>query len=626
MRKSKLDDYEGKNNNGTMDVGLGRIPVSTAEQAATAVQKLKQYASMDLLNDVRSNDISNLADWRNILAFCADDDADAMGHIYNADRIAIQVAADYPVYNIEKIYLDAYKKVSTSQGQRFPDATEALNQRVNKGCLFLTYMGHGGDNGWAHERILKRSDISSWTNRYNFPFLYAGSCSFGVYDKLSSLSPSEDMLFKADGGTIGVISASRSSYGGTNEAFGMQLHNLMLATDSNAAHLTMGEVFATAKNRCGSVNMYIFFGDPSMTLAFPKTQVKTDSVNGSVQITDDTLQALSYVTISGHVCAPDGSLARDFNGYVYPTVYDKATKVTTLLNNSVSTEKTFQLQKNILYKGKISVTNGCFRFGFLLPKDINYDYGFGKISYYAYGNRLDANGYDTVRIGGIKDTAISDNRGPEIRLYLNDETFVSGGVSGSSPTLLAEISDENGVNTAGIGIGHDIVAVLDRDEGNPIVLNDYYECEENSSLSGKIRYLLSDLPEGEHSLSLRAWDVLNNRGEASLVFTVADPKDIALEHVLNYPNPFTTHTQFYFEHNQINTTLEVRIQVFTVSGKLVKTILHTEFAESFRCGPLDWDGRDDFGGRLAKGTYLYKLSVRTADGQKAEKIEKLVLL
>ncbi len=622
----KLDDYEGYNNKGSMDVGIGRLPVSNAEQAATVVQKLRQYASMDLLNDVKSNNVSNLAEWRNMLVFCADDDEDAMGHLFNADRIAIKVAADYPVYNIEKIYMDAYKKVSTSQGQRFPEATEALNQRVNKGCLFMTYMGHGGDNGLAHERFLKRSDISSWTNRYNFHFFYAGSCSFGEYDKLASVSPSEDMLFKADGGAIGVISASRSSYGGTNEAFGMQLLTRALATDSNSAHLTMGEVFAMSKNRCGSVEMYILFGDPSMTLAFPKTKVKTDSVNGSAQLHADTLQALSYVTVSGHVCAPDGSIAQDFNGYVYPTVYDKATTVSTLLNNSSSVEKTFKLQKNILYKGKISVSNGRFRFSFLLPKDINYEYGSGKISYYAYGNKLDANGYDTVTIGGAKDTLISDNHGPEIKLYLNDETFVSGGVTGDSPTLLAEISDENGVNTAGIGIGHDLVAVLDQQEGNPIVLNDYYECEENSSLSGRIRYLLSGLSEGEHCLSLRAWDVLNNRSEATLSFTVMNPKDMVLDHVLNYPNPFTTRTQFYFEHNQINTMLEVRIQVFTVSGKLVKTILHTEFAESFRCGPMEWDGKDDFGGRLAKGTYLYKLSVRTGDGRKAEKIEKLVLL
>ncbi|MBO7624241.1 MAG: hypothetical protein J6S82_02920, partial [Bacteroidales bacterium] len=396
--------------------------------------------------------------------------------------------------------------------------------------------------------------------------------------------------------------------------------------DSNGRHLTMGEVFAQAKNRCGMVEMYILFGDPSMTLSFPKGKVVTDSVNGVSGLLRGTLKALSYVTVSGHVCGSDGQADPQFNGYLYPTIYDKSATVKTLLNNSNSVEREFQLQKNILYKGKISVSNGRFRFGFLLPKDINYEYGFGKISYYAQGERSDANGNDTVLVGGVCDTLIADNSGPEIRLYLNDESFVSGGTVGNRPTLLAEISDDNGVNTAGIGIGHDIVAVLDDDEANRIILNDFYECAENSSLAGTVRYLLPDLTEGEHTLTLRAWDVLNNRSEAAIRFQVADQQEMVLDHVLNYPNPFTTHTSFYFEHNQINTALEVRIQVFTVSGKLVRTLLHTEYAGSFRCGPIEWDGLDDFGGRPAKGTYLYKVSVRTADGKSSERVERLVIL
>ena len=622
----KLDDNEGNNNSGSMDAGVGRIPASTSAQAAIAVRKLKQYADMELLGGTSANAVPNLADWRNILSFCADDDADEMGHLLNADNIARYVTGNFPVYNVEKIYLDAYKKVSTSQGQRFPEATEALNQRVNKGCLWLTYMGHGGDNGWAHERFLKRSDINGWSNRYNLPFFYAGSCSFGAYDRLSSFSPSEEMFFKGDGGAIGVISASRSSYGGTNESFGLYLFRNALWEDSLGNHLTMGEVFANAKNSCGMVQMYIFFGDPSMTLAFPKRKVRTDSVNGFSEVLRDTLQALSYVTVSGHVCGSDGLVDPQFNGYLYPTIYDKSATVKTLLNNSNSVEREFALQKNILYKGKVSVVNGFFRFGFLLPKDINYEFGFGKISYYAQGVRSDANGFDSVLIGGVCDTLISDNSGPEIRLYLNDESFVSGGTVGNRPTLLAEISDDNGVNTAGIGIGHDIVAVMDGDEGNRIILNDYYECAENSSLAGTIRYLLSDLPEGEHTLALRAWDVLNNRSEATIRFNVANQENLVLDHLLNYPNPFTTHTSFYFEHNQVNKALEVRIQVFTVSGKLVRTLLYTEFAESFRCGPIEWDGRDDFGGRTAKGTYLYKIIVRTDDGKSQEQVGKLVIL
>ncbi len=623
----KLDDNEGMGNSGSMDMGIGRVPVSTLSQARTVLEKVKMYASREAVSGV-TNTVSNMADWRNVIAFCADDDADGQGHLHNADRIAQQVSDQYPLYNLDKIYMDAYKKVSTSQGQRYPEATEAINQRVNKGCLIFTYMGHGGDNGWAHERVLRRSDIYSWSNRYALPLFYAGSCGFGEYDKLSSVSPSEDMLFKSDGGAIGVISASRSSYGGSNENFGKSLHRLALQSDSAGRHLTVGEVFSKAKNSCGSVQMYVCFGDPSMTLCYPQLTVRTDSVNGvSFGVSTDTLQALGYVTVSGHVARADGSVASDFNGYVSPVVFDKTATVVTLLNNAISTEKRFQMQKNSLFKGKINVKNGYFRFGFLLPKDLNYDYGYGKISYYACGSGTDAAGYDSVVIGGLSDTLINDENGPEITLYLNDESFANGGISSSSPTLLAHIRDESGINAAGAGIGHDIVAVLDNDESQRILLNDYYECDENSSLSGKVSYLLPELSEGEHTISLRAWDVLNNRGEASISFTVVNNKEISLSHLLNYPNPFTTRTQFYFEHNQLNTDLDIRIQIFTVSGKLVKTITEKVIqANAYRCGPFEWDGRDDFGGRLAKGTYVYKLSVRNSMGKVAEKIEKLVIL
>ncbi len=623
----KLDDYEGNNNTGTLDMGLGRLPFSTAAQARAVLQKLKNYASAESLNQASSNEVSNHADWRNIVAFCADDDADEQLHLYNADHIAQMVSQEYPVYNLDKIYLDAYKKVSTSQGQRYPDATTAINQRVNNGCLMFCYMGHGGDNGWTHERVLKRSDISGWKNRYNLPFFYAGSCSFGEYDKLDATSPSEDMLFKSDGGAVGIVAASRSSYGSANETFGIYFHKFALSEDSAGNHMTMGEAFSRAKNLCGSVQMYIFFGDPSMKLAYPTYQVMTDSINGiSMDVFNDTLHALSYVTISGHVSREDGQMADGFSGYVYPTVYDKASTVTTLLNNANSEEKQFQLQKNTLFKGKVPVTDGHFQFRFLLPKDINYDDGYGKISYYAFGNGMDAKGYDTVCVGGISDTLISDDRGPEIRLYLNGESFVNGGITSPNPILIADLKDENGINAAGTGIGHDIVAILDGDETNRMILNDYYECEENSSTSGKIHYLLHDLPLGEHTLVLRAWDVLNNRGEGSLQFTVTDNQHIRLENLLNYPNPFTTHTRFYFEHNQSNTTMKVVIQIFTVSGRLVKTLTRDEYTGSFRFGPIEWDGTDDSGGRLAQGVYVYRLKVRTSDGKEAEKIEKLVIL
>ena len=620
----KLDDGEGENNFGTMDMGLGRFPVSSKNQAQILVQKNINYGSHSSLTS-GTNYISNFADWRNVITFSADDDADG-DHINNAEAIAIMVFNNYPVINIDKIYLDAYKKISTSQGQRFPDATDAMNQRINKGTLMFSYMGHGGDNGWAHERYLKVSDIHSWKNKYNLPLFFAGSCSFGAYDKTTSASPSEEMLIKSDGGGIAVISATRSSYPGSNQEFGKKLHKYAFEKVNNS-YRTIGQIFSESKNECSSIEMYVLMGDPSLTLAYPKEKICTDSINGqSISLLNDTIKALSFITIKGRVTDKDNKTLNDFNGYVYPTIFDKPSSTTTLLNNSNSVQRTFLLEKNILFKGKATVKNGIFEFSFLVPKDINYEYGFGKISYYAYGNNTDANGFDSLYIGGIKDTIISDNTGPKIKLYLNNTNFVTSGISTPNPTLIALIEDENGVNTVGTGIGHDIIAYIDGEIENSFVLNDFFEYDENTYRSGKISYLLSDIEIGHHTLTLRAWDVLNNMGETTIDFTVVESETLTLDHVLNYPNPFTTHTDFYFEHNQPSNTLTVNIQIFTVSGKLVKTIEYTTTTNSLRCGPISWNGLDDFGDKLAKGVYIYKLRVKTSDNKTAEKIEKLVII
>jgi hypothetical protein len=286
----------------------------------------------------------------------------------------------------------------------------------------------------------------------------------------------------------------------------------------------------------------------------------------------------------------------------------------------------FPLQKSIIFRGKSKVENGYFSFSFMVPKDINYEFGLGKISYYAKSNGTDAKGYDETLIGGMYDTISNDDKGPDISVYFNDTKFVNGGLTSPNPTLYAKISDESGINTTGAGIGHDITAIIDGDMSKSIVLNDYFEYDTNSFTSGSLSYVLGTLNEGNHTLTLRAWDIINNMGEATIDFEVIKEEDLKLKHVLNYPNPFTTSTQFFFEHNRPNTVLQIKIQILTISGKVAKTIIQSQSNTGFRSDPIHWNGLDDFGDKLARGVYIYKLQVMTPDGKSAEKIEKLVIL
>ena len=625
-----LDDGEGEYSHGLVDVSVGRFPVSSASQANLAVQLSTNYTSSRNLVSSTSSQVSNLADWRNVFCFVADD-GDQNEHLNTADACATIVQSGNKTINLEKIYCDAYIQQSNAGGQRYPGVNTAINDRMDRGALFFTYVGHSGKDGWAYERVLEYTDINSWNNTYNQPVMMTLSCDFGWYDR-PNLSPAEACFFNPDGGAAALITTSRVAFGGSNASYALKLFTRIF-TSVNGHKRTLGEMNRQAKNDFGgnsdAISMFFLLGDPSMPLALPQYNVVTDSINGmSVTALNDTLKALSQVVVKGRVVDASGQTLTGFNGNIYTSLFDKKTMVRTLSNDPAESPATeFEVQKSILFKGNNTIKNGRFEVKFMVPKDINYAYGNGKFSYYARGDEADAAGYfDAFVVGGNSGISYDDKEGPQIDVYLNDENFVNQGLTNPDPVLIVKLKDELGINTTGNGVGHDLVAILDGNNEAQIVLNDHFEAVQDSSNQGVVRYQMRELSTGKHVLKIRAWDILNNVSEKELEFEVANDAALTLDHVLNYPNPFTTHTSFYFEHNHPGENLDVLVQIFTISGKLIKTISTNIFSEGTRSTPIDWDGRDDFGDKIGKGTYIYRLKVRTSDGKTAEKIEKVVLL
>ncbi|MFO8129231.1 MAG: type IX secretion system sortase PorU [Bacteroidales bacterium] len=621
-----LDDGEGTMGGAQLiDIGIGRFPVTNVEQARMAVDKVIHYAAADA---------SVMGPWRNFLTFVADDEDGNMHMASHAEKMARKIDTTYRVYNIDKIYVDAYPQEATPGGQRAPGVNEAINRRMDKGTLIMNYTGHGGEVGWAHERILEISDINGWTNMDKLAVFVTATCEFSRYDDPERTSAGELTFLNPAGGTVGLFTTARATYGSSNFNLNSALFDCVFEKNNEGDYPRFGDIIRQSKNKSGSVTendlKFILLGDPALRLAYPEHTAVTTSISDDHNSPVDTLKALKKITIEGEIQDQAGTLLDGYNGILYPLVYDKPTKVKTLGTDPSSYVYTFELRNSVLYKGKASVVNGKFRFSFIVPKDIAYQFGHGKISYYAHNDGTDAAGYDEdIIVGGYESGGAEDKDGPDIELYLNDEGFVFGGLTDESPLMLAYIHDTSGVNTVGSGIGHDIVAVLDKNTDKSINLNDYYESDLDSYTSGSVRYPFSGLKEGAHTLSLKVWDVYNNSSESYLEFVVAESAGLALDHVLNYPNPFTTRTEFFFEHNQPGSTLEVLLQVFTVSGKLVFTYNDMLTTAGFRAGPIPphgWNGRDDFGDQLARGVYLYKLSVRTMDGSYADKLEKLVIL
>ena len=629
-----LDDNEGQEGVGLFDLGIGRFPCTSVSQAAVAVDKSIRYTEKRNLLGENTAQVSNFGDWRNVMAFVADDE-ERNDFISNADSFTKNVAEFNPNINFDKIYLDAYQQVSNAGGQRYPDAVTDINNRMNRGSLFFTYIGHSGKDGWAAERVLENSDINKWRNTYNMPAMLSLSCTFAYYDRPAD-SPSDMIFFNPNGGAVAVIAATREAWSYPNNRYGDMIFKLMFQKDENNNYYSISDLERICKNRCGgssaniSLAMFVLFGDPSIRLSVPTYNIVTDSINHRpVSGSADTVRALSLVTVCGRVTDAGLQTISSFNGSVFPLVYDKKLIARTLLNDPAPNLEPFEfeVQKSVLFKGNATVKDGRFQFSFYVPKDIDYNYGNGKISYYGRTDRVDAAGaFTDFIIGGMDTAGVEDDETPVIELYMNDENFVNGGITGTDPVLVAKISDNFGINTTGNGIGHDLTCVLDNNTGSKAVLNDYYQTEKDSFNCGTVRYPLQNLAPGEHTVTVRAWDVNNNSAEQTLSFRVISEDKLELSHVLNYPNPFTSHTDFFFEHNQPGGTFDIQVNIYTISGKLVRTLYDTQYMEGNRCRAIPWDGLDDFGDRLARGTYLYRLRVKSQESKTAEVIEKLVIL
>jgi hypothetical protein len=620
-----LDDNEDINSTiviNQLDIGIGRIPGRTADEAKNYVDKLVAYNAKE-----------SLGPWRNNQLFIADDE-DFNLHLQDAEALTATSQSIAPVFDITKVYLDAYKQESGAGGSSYPQANDAINNQVYNGTLIWNYSGHGGPDRLAEETIIDQGIVNSWNNPNKLPLFITATCDFAPYDNPTVNSLGENILLRPKTGGIALLTTTRVVFSFSNRIMNNNYLQFALQPDSNGVYKSLGESIRLAKNytyqTSGDIannRKFTLLGDPALTLAYPALKIRATTVNGIAAAQADTIKATDKVTMEGEITDVHGNALQNFTGIVYPTVFDKVQTANTLGNDPTSQVVSFQVQNNILYKGKASVTSGKFTFSFKVPKDINYQFGNGKLSLYAENGLDDANGYFTnFIVGGIDSAGSNDKVGPVIKAFLNDENFVNGSIANENSILIVKLSDSSGINTAGTGIGHDIVATLDNDNRQYYILNNYYEADLNSYQQGTIHFQLPTLPGGSHSLSIKAWDILNNSSEYILTFNIVKDEELVLDHVLNYPNPFTTKTQFWFEHNRPEQNLQVRIQIFTVSGKVVKTIKRTINDAGNRSSEVEWDGRDDFGDKVGRGVYLYRLTVITPEGKKKEKIEKLVIL
>jgi hypothetical protein len=623
-----LDDGEGEAE-GTEDIGIGRLPVSDTSQAGIVLSKIVRY-----LNP------ANTGDWKNVICLTADDE-DGNVHMTDAEGLAAMIRDSVPSANVQKIYLDAFRQTTSENGQSYPEVTKAINDRMNSGCLIFNYTGHGDEYGLSAERVVKTEDINSWKNGTRLPLFITATCEFSRFDNIEiniltremigKPSAGEMVLLNRDGGGIALMSTTRVVYSAPNYILNKNILSTAYDRDETGNMMRLGDIIRIAKNKSGTDSNkrnFTLLGDPALKLAYPwYGQVITDSINHvSVVNKIDSIKALSVITVSGHLNSENGTLMNSFDGVVSPLVFDKASKIKTLANDGGQTME-FELRNNVLFSGKTMAKNGRFSFTFIVPRDIDYSFGTGKISYYANDSDRDMNGFfSDLIVGGFSNTATADTSGPDIRLYLNDTLFKNGGITDANPKLLAIIEDKGGINTSGAGIGHDLTAVIDSDRNKQFVLNDYFENDFDNYKRGRVSYSLSGLTEGSHNLTVKAWDNFNNSSEKTIIFLIETENKFILKNLINYPNPFLNETNITAEHNKPDNELDITISIFGMNGSLIRILKVRVLTSGYTIPPIEWDGNNENGVKAGKGIFPYTVTVTTKNGETARASGRMIIL
>ncbi len=623
-----LDAGEGESG-GFLNIGIGRLPVSDTAQATDMVNKIEHYMRHQ-----------SPGPWRNMYTFAADD-GDGNIHMTDSENLVTALSEVNPSANTDKVYFDAYRQVITTTGRSYPDATRAINERIDKGTVILNYIGHGSEHGLAHERVVKVSDINGWRNIDRLFLLITATCEFSRFDNVDynmvqgtfmpRTSAGEMALLNPSGGAIALMSTSRVVFSAPNFILNRNIIRHMFDRDENGDPLRLGDIIRIAKVNSGSGNnkrSFVLLGDPALRLHHPHdATVHTDRISTPDNEDTDTLRALTEATITGHISDREGVVDSSFNGIIHITLYDKPASVTTLANSGGSTME-FPIQKSKLFNGKSRVIDGQFSATFMVPRDIDYDYGPGKISYYAWDSLSNrhATGYHTPVTGGFSENLTVDTTGPDIDLYLNNKLFRPGGITDSSPVLLAVLSDSSGINATGAGVGRDITLWIGGDRNNPIILNSYYQTALDDYRRGYIRYPLGELPPGEHTVTLKAWDNYNNSTEQSLSFIVRDDQRFIIDNIVNFPNPFGTETRFVAAHNRPGHLIEVEIAIFDLSGRKIRVLRSETPAGGYMTEPVVWDGRCERGSRAEPGIYIYRITLRSSSNEVVSGSGRLIIL
>ena len=594
-----------------IDIAPGRITASNETEANNYITKVIDY---------EQNSKRGL--WKNLITLVADDGFTSKGyegaeHTRPSEWIANEVLPKS--FDIKKIYLADYPVVITGAGRRKPDVNKEIINTMNNGTLIVNYIGHGSPELWAHEVVFEKSVSIPQLHNSEYFFLVAATCDFAYYDIPNFESGAEELLFLKNSGSIGSFNSARLVFSGQNHVLNYQFLSDVLASPRDTLNLirTLGVSYFNTRQSFNGTNdrKYHLFGDPALRLQVPQYEGKIDTINGQPLVADVQIRALSKTELAGTILTPENEKWEDFNGEGILTIFDsERIKLLEQID-----DYPMVIQGGVIFRGSVSVNNGEFTTSFVVPKDISYENKNGKVIFYFFDDDEDGIAFTKkIIVGGTDTTAVDDGNGPEIEIFFDDATFYNAYLVGPDPTLIVKLNDETGLNTTGTGVGHKLEGILNEDEAAPIDFTNFFKGElDAGGTAGEINFKFVKMDEGDYSLLVKAWDVFNNFSSEESFFTVVSDDQLVVRDVYNYPNPFSSTTTFTFQHN-LSRTIDVNVKVYTIAGRMIKQIDVENVDQKFV--KLNWDGRDEDGDILANGTYLYKIIVKTQDGDFSQSV------
>lgn len=619
-----MDDGEGRYpTRDVSDLGIGRFPVTTEEQARIMVDKTIAHLQRTYAGE-----------WCNRVLVLGDD-GDKNIHMTDANRVADAIAIDAPDINLTKIMWDSYTRVNQGLYYSYPEIRSLIGKYMTEGVMLINYTGHGATYLMSHERVITLDDMKAWDSKHA-PLWFVAACDITPFDSQED-NLGEAAVLNSKGAAVAFIGTARTVYSTQNYHINSFFSNRLFGHDESGRRNSVGDALREAKALLVSNEVdgsqpqnklqYALLGDPALIFGNPQTKVILDSINGESVDGSIQLKAGSRICISGHIENDKREIMESFNGLVFYRLYDNKT-ITTTKGNTGDEPFTYSDWSKEITNGADSVLSGRFSSTLIIPRDINYSNEKGRIVFYALNNdrTTEANGSsEDFTVGGYSSDMESDSIGPEISVYLNDREFIDGDAVGSRPILIADLYDESGIQFNGNGIGHDLQLCIDAKPEMTYNLNSYYSQSMGDYTRGNL--IFSEMPElqdGAHWLTLRAWDMMNNTTLKTLKFVVGKDLEPELLSLMLESDVVSGHTNFHIGYNFPGLECEFTLEIYSVNGA-VQWRQAVSTSSSNGIVTIPWTCSNGDGVPLRDGIYICRVTASYKDGKKSHKEKKFIL-